>query len=652
MENTGALLIVGSWGSGKTYYLDNVVFKNLKDSENHFPCIRVSLFGVKDTTEIPYRVFQAYADSTVKDRSSGKIKLDKIRDWAKGIYESIPKLKDLIDLSPLFTKGNAAYSLLPKEMVICFDDVERATETLDINEILGAVNELVENRRYKVILVANKDYIDKRLHFKREDSSDTVLADTERELFYEKVVEKTIAYEPDIVSIYRKLVEGYSDSTFTAFMTHLDQQDIIDPARTKNKNYRRRLQNIRTLKFAIEHFLQIWKMADKANVSETASLNYKILHNYWLFTHAVAIEFKANDLKYGDDRGLSKTLNIIESISLIDNDDETSLFEEEEEEDNDTTTVDTDFVKRFKKRHFESFNEPFVFYQPIYDFLTASKTLDIEALNLKAHETFNVQGGVINPANDILNTLLTKGVWNYTNEDAPQKMRVLFNAIETAGFNDFVSYYNAGIFLFMFKHIIGKTDYEIKTAISKGLELFTKRVPEVSLITKTQISILPTNAENAKWITQEIDKYVDERIKEDNQKNIVELEHKFMTNMAQFAESFAIVPGRTPAFFQVPILESMNLSNVTTRLSSLEPADVMHLCYFINCRYLSTDCENYVSELPFLESISKGILTIDKEEPLLSNYIIERFLRPSLEKALRRLNKLAESTPARGEETS
>ena len=49
MENTGALMIVGAWGSGKTYYIDNEVFKKLGEGENPRQCIRVSLFGVKDT---------------------------------------------------------------------------------------------------------------------------------------------------------------------------------------------------------------------------------------------------------------------------------------------------------------------------------------------------------------------------------------------------------------------------------------------------------------------------------------------------------------------------------------------------------------------------------------------------------------------------
>ena len=645
MENTGALLIVGAWGSGKTYYLDNEVFKKLKEAEKPYRCVRVSLFGVKDTADIPYRVFQAYTDSEVKDKTSGKIKFDKIRDWSKRLYNTFPKLREYVDLSPLFTKGNAAYSFLPNDIVICFDDIERATETLDINEILGAVNELVENRHYKVILVANKEYIDNKLQAKQqkkrseecEPNQTATVTETEKELFYEKVVEKTIAYEPDIVAIYRKLVESYKDADFTAFMTNAGQQIIIDPNRVKSKKYRKQLQNIRTLKFAIEHFYQIWKMLDKDDVSETGSLSYKKLHNYWLFTHAVAIEQKSEHLKYDDDKGLSQSLNIVERLDFGDEADKDNLFVDEEEKD-DTPTVDTEFVKKFKKRHFESFNESFVFYQPIYDFLTASKPLDMKAVDAKAHETFNVQNGVINPVYEILNTLLTKGFWTYTNAEAPQKLTVLFNAVENGDMNDFVSYYNAGVFLFGLKQIVGKTEKELKTAFSKGIELLVKRIPEVNVLTKTQINILPSDDTNAKWIIQEMLKCIDERIKDDNQKAIVELEKLFMSDMAQFSSTFSIAPGKTPAFFQVPILEKMNLQKVKNRMASLEPADVMQLFYFINFRYLMSESRCYVSELPFLNAVLEGIQAIDMEKYLLSNNIIEQHLKPTLDKAVSRLN--------------
>ena len=650
MENTGALLIVGAWGSGKTYYLDNVVFKKLKESDQQYHCIRVSLFGVKDTKEIPYRVFQAYTDSTVKDKSNGFIKYDKIRDWARGIYQSIPKLKEIVDLSPLFTQGNAAYSLVPKDTIICFDDIERATETLDINEILGAVNELVENRHYKVILIANKEYIDNKLQTqkqqteKKEGEADqtTNKTATERELFYEKVVEKTIAYEPNIPAIYCKLVEGYNDKAFTSFMEQPEQQDIVDPKKFKSRKYQRQLQNIRTLKFAVVHFYQIWQQSDIKNISDKNSIAFKKLHNYWLFTHAVAIEQKSEHLQYDDDKGLSKAVNFVDRIYLGE-DNEKDLFVEDDDAEEEVSNVDATFINRFKKRHFESFQETFVFYHSIYDFLTASKPLDMKSVDAKANETFNVQNGVMSPAYEILNTLLTKGFWTYTNEEAPQKLLILNDAVEKGELNDYVSYYNAGVFLFGFKPLVGKTEKELKTAISKGVAIFTKRLPEVSVFTKTQIDILPSEEENTKWIKEELCKAIDERLNDDRKNAVVELEDRFLNNMTEFVSAFKIEPNKTPAYFNVSILDKLDLGKVEKRIAILEPEDVMQLYSFVNYRYLLTDCQFYVNELSFLEAILKGVENTDLEKPLLSNNIIERFLKPALNKATERLKKIKAS---------
>lgn len=56
MENTGALLITGEWGCGKTYYLKNKLFTKEfdlinTDGDTFIPII-VSLFGVTDLKEI------------------------------------------------------------------------------------------------------------------------------------------------------------------------------------------------------------------------------------------------------------------------------------------------------------------------------------------------------------------------------------------------------------------------------------------------------------------------------------------------------------------------------------------------------------------------------------------------------------------------
>ncbi len=647
MENTGALLIVGAWGSGKTYHIENEVFKRLRTGGNPRQCIRVSLFGVKDTADIPYRVFQAFTDQEVSDMTKGKVNWDKIRDWSNRIYNVFPKFKEFVDFSPLFTKGNAAYSLIPKEIVICFDDIERATETLNINDILGAVNELVENRHFKVLLIANKEYIDNKFQ-KAQSKSDNdkvepdkqkelqASAKTEKDLFYEKVVEKTIVFEPDILAIYQGLVSKYGDESFSAFMLISGQQAVVDPAKTNNKAYKKQLLNIRTLKFSIEHFYQLWKLVDTKDASDEKSVNYHKLHNYWLFTHAISMEQKIDQLKYEDDRGLSKSANIIERIML--EEPEPNLFEIDDEEET-IEVADTDYVESFKKRHFARFKEVFVFYKSIYDFITASKPLDIASIDKRAEETFNVKNGAVHEASEILNTLLTKGFWTYTNEEAPQKLSILFSVVENGEFNDYVSYYNAAVFLFGFKNLIPKTEKEIKDAISKGLSILTNRIPEVSFITKSQVDMLPADENNGKWVKQEIQNNINKRIQEDQKKDIEELNRLFETDINAFIARFIGGNGNVIMYFQTPVLDKLDLKKVGERVQHLEPSDVMQLYSLINFRYGNAFNANITSELSFLEAINKGIDTLDLEKALMSNQLMVKYLKPCLDKAIERINK-------------
>lgn len=648
MENTGALLIVGAWGSGKTYYIDNVVFKKLGEGDKPRQCIRVSLFGVKDTTDIPYRVFQAFTDQEVSDRTKGVVKFDKIRDWSNRIYNVFPKFKEYVDFSPLFTKGNAVYSLIPKDAVICFDDIERATETLDINEILGAVNELVENRHYKVLLIANKEYIDNKFqttHSKGDNDPEEpdkqkapqVPVKTEKELFYEKVVEKTIVFEPDILAIYKELLSKYNDAAFTAFMLKKSQQDVVNPDKTKNKLYKKQLQNIRTLKFSIEHFYQLWKQVLPKNVEDETSLNYSKWHNYWLFTHAVSMEQKIDQLKYENDRGLSQSANIIERIML--DEPEPNLFETDDEEET-IEAADTDYVERFKKRHFARFGEVFVFYKSIYDFVTASKSLDIASIDKRAEETFNVKNGAVNEASEILNTLLTKGFWTYTNKEVPQKLSILYSVVEKGELNDYVSYYNAAVFLFGFKQLIPKTDREIKDAICKGLSISSQRIPEVSFIAQTQVSMLPADESNGKWVKQEIQKCVEKRLQEDQLNDIEVLNRLFETDINAFTARFFGGNGNAIMYFQTPVLDKLDLKKVEDRVSHLEPSDVMQLYSFIGLRYGNAFNASITGERTFLEAIKKGIESLDLEKSLMSNQLVVKYLKPCLEKAIERINKI------------
>lgn len=66
----------------------------------------------------------------------------------------------------------------------------------------------------------------------------------------------------------------------------------------------------------------------------------------------------------------------------------------------------------------------------------------------------------------------------------------------------------------------------------------------------------------------------------------------------------------------------------------------MQLYSFIGLRYGNAFNANNTKELPFLEAISKGINSLDLEKALMSNQLVVKYLKPCLEKAIERINKI------------
>ena len=58
MNSTGALMVSGDWGCGKTYHIDNVVIPSL--IEDGYEPIKVSLFGIESINDIPLRIAENY----------------------------------------------------------------------------------------------------------------------------------------------------------------------------------------------------------------------------------------------------------------------------------------------------------------------------------------------------------------------------------------------------------------------------------------------------------------------------------------------------------------------------------------------------------------------------------------------------------------
>ena len=154
-----ALLISGTWGCGKTFFVKEFI-KEL-EQENKFSkinAIYISLYGLHDISEIKDKIILC----SIKNKKAQKIipylniGLSTISDIVSGITNvknADEKIKSII---------NQIYKI--DNLVIFIDDIERCD--IDINSILGYINELVEHNDVKAVLIADEEKIG-RINFNR-----------------------------------------------------------------------------------------------------------------------------------------------------------------------------------------------------------------------------------------------------------------------------------------------------------------------------------------------------------------------------------------------------------------------------------------------------------------------------------------------------
>ena len=226
MESTGALMVSGEWGCGKTYHIEKVVMPALQ--QDGWNTVKVSLFGIESVNEIPLRIAENYkrpesseGDGTEKEKNKwwqiSREKTGKAVVKGAQLISSISWLESFVDVKTLVGNNSSLlYKLIPSEKtVIILDDIERVIDTIDIHTLLGAINGLVEQRSYKVVVIANNSYM--------QQKGDVKL------VFKEKVIEKTLVYEPDVVAIFKELCGKNYHSPFTEFITAQKAVKVIDP---------------------------------------------------------------------------------------------------------------------------------------------------------------------------------------------------------------------------------------------------------------------------------------------------------------------------------------------------------------------------------------------------------------------------------------
>lgn len=156
-----AVMIDGAWGSGKTYFVNQVLLPELKKETKK--SIYISLYGVSNIDELSKKI---YIKFLLKDKS------DRINSTLlAGATEALDVVSGLISpfigkYGDIEIKEKKIQNLVQKfvsikDCILIFDDLERCN--CPMKEILGYINGFVEQAGMKVLIIANQNELRQKM---------------------------------------------------------------------------------------------------------------------------------------------------------------------------------------------------------------------------------------------------------------------------------------------------------------------------------------------------------------------------------------------------------------------------------------------------------------------------------------------------------
>jgi hypothetical protein len=217
ISNGKVIMLSGKWGSGKTHFWKNKIEENLKKEK--IPNNYISLYGKTSIQEIKnemfLKIFESVDSSELEEKGTKLAKniVDLISSFIKSVHINGVKIDLSTASDSLFghienflenKKLKKTVEYLNNGAIICFDDFERKSKDIDLNDLFGFITQLTLNFDCKVVIILNDD----------------VFEGEEKKIFSnvkEKSVSKFLKYEPSIKDLFETIFE---DSKYRILDNH------------------------------------------------------------------------------------------------------------------------------------------------------------------------------------------------------------------------------------------------------------------------------------------------------------------------------------------------------------------------------------------------------------------------------------------------
>jgi len=203
ISNGKVIMLSGKWGSGKTHFWKNIIEKELIgfQTKKQKAYVYSSLYGNRALDKIEDNIYaQAYLCS-VGGKNAVLSGYEKVKDFGKrfGSFCSLLDVSKLVDGIDDIQQKNikkSAFAYLENGGLICFDDFERKSKDVDLNDLFGFISHLAIDLNCKVVIILNDD----------------VFEGEEKNIFLnvkEKSVSKFLNYNPTIEELFSLIFEEH-----------------------------------------------------------------------------------------------------------------------------------------------------------------------------------------------------------------------------------------------------------------------------------------------------------------------------------------------------------------------------------------------------------------------------------------------------------
>lgn len=333
-----AVMLNGEWGSGKTYFINGFKQKLEKDKKynNKYNIVYLSMYGITSLEDIKQKFLTAFFKKNIErlkpakdDKKFSKWKymtstfLDFVGSDSFIKYSSFLLNNTKIEMPALGSIGICKGFLgnlkdWPdyENTILIIDDFERSS--IDVVELLGYINSLVEHGKYKVIIVANEKEINSVFsNHNLEEKISALLSSNKNERYFtnegipnkkniyadikehlnnnimyqeikEKTIGRTIKFNMNSEDVIRSIISTRGISEYMLNDKYIEEIEYIFSFLGCN------IKNFRTIEFALNSYSYfVNKLAQIITDEDLLSREKEVLFKYVL---AKAIMIKHPDV--------------------------------------------------------------------------------------------------------------------------------------------------------------------------------------------------------------------------------------------------------------------------------------------------------------------------------------------------------------------